>query len=72
LNEKVLNYQRIPTLEEYVLIAQNECEVTIQRRKDAWRSLTLGSMEQTLQLESIALELPLSEIYEGAVRSFAA
>jgi Uma2 family endonuclease len=65
-NEKAVNYRHIASLEEYVLIAQNRCEVTIQRRKDDWQSLTLGLLDETLQLESIELSLPLAKIYERA------
>lgn len=67
-NEKARNYRRIPTLQEYVLIAQSPCQVVIQRREEEWRSRTLDSVDQTLRLESIAMSLRLADIYEGALK----
>lgn len=65
-NEKALNYRRLESLEEYVLIAQNKCEVTILRRKEDWQSRTFASVDDALELESIALSLSLGEIYNRA------
>ena len=63
--EKALNYQKIVTLEEYVLIAQSHCEVTVQRRRGDWRPEVLNAGALTVELESVGLKLPLMQIYEG-------
>jgi len=63
--EKALNYRHIPTLEEYVLIAQRAPQVTIQRRSEQWASLILSSLEETAEFRSIDLSLPLKRVYEG-------
>jgi len=39
--EKFMNYRRIPTLEEYILIAQDTPEVTIHRRSTEWKPTVL-------------------------------
>lgn len=64
-NEKALNYQKIVTLEEYVLIAQTHCEVIVQRRRDGWRPVVLSADALTVELESVALEIPMAQIYES-------
>ena len=61
------NYRQIPTLEEYVLVAQRKAEVTICRRSDHWAPLILSSPEATADFRSIELSLPLGQIYEGAL-----
>jgi Uma2 family endonuclease len=65
--EKASNYRQIPALEEYVLIAQRVAEVTIYRRSEHWAPLILSSLEETAELRSIELLLPLKQIYEGAL-----
>jgi Uma2 family endonuclease len=63
-SEKALNYRRIPTLEEFVLIAQNRPHMQIQRRADGWQSTVVTSLDATAEFRSIALSLPLRQIYE--------
>lgn len=63
--EKAFNYRQIPALEEYVLVSQERCEVTIQRRSERWEGLVVTSPEGTVELRSVDLSLPLSEIYRG-------
>ncbi len=66
--EKLLNYRRIPALEEYILIAQAEPEVTLHRRSDRWRPVILRNAGVAAELRSLELFVPLSEIYAGALR----
>jgi Uma2 family endonuclease len=61
--EKALHYKQIPTLEEYVLVAQESCEVTVYRRTDSWGHATWCSPQDVAEFRSIGLSLPLSEIY---------
>jgi Uma2 family endonuclease len=63
--EKALHYRQIPTLEEYVLVAQESCEVTIYRRADSWQHTLWSSLQGVAEFKSIGLSLPLSEIYAG-------
>jgi len=65
--EKASNYRQIPTLEEYVLIAQRTAEVTIYRRSERWAPLILRTFDETAEFRSIELSLPLGRIYEGAL-----
>lgn len=64
--EKFLVYQRIPSLEEYVVVSQHpeRAEVTIFRRKDGWEpgelhrsgAFTLHPIGLTLTVEDLYLE----------------
>lgn len=63
-HEKRVNYGWIPTLEEYVIVAQENVEVTIFRRQDDWRPVVIGALDAVLELRSIGLTIPLVQIYD--------
>jgi len=61
--EKFLSYTQIETLEEYVLVAQNRCEITLFRRSTQWNPEVLTLPEQHLELKSLQFQMPLSAVY---------
>lgn len=63
--EKLLAYQRIPNLREYILISQDEIKVEVYRRHEGgrWWEQTLDR-EGELELESVGLKIDLNDIYE--------
>jgi Uma2 family endonuclease len=61
--EKRLNYLQVPSLQEYVLVAQDIPKVEVIRRRDAWTRQELYPGD-TLTLESIGLSLSLATIYQ--------
>ena len=63
--EKFFVYQKIPTFQEYVLVAQDKIAIEVYRKDPLghWRPETL-SKKDNLHLESLGLTLTLSEIYE--------
>jgi Uma2 family endonuclease len=63
--EKLLNYRRVPSVEEYVLIAQRSLEVIIFRRSDNWNPTVLTAPDDVLESRSVELSMSLEEIYEG-------
>ncbi len=63
--EKFSIYRTIPTLEEYVLVAQDQAEVTIYRRRMDWDGEVFTELDSEITLESVDLTLPLSTIYES-------
>jgi Uma2 family endonuclease len=65
--EKASNYRQIPTVEEFVLVAQRTAEVTIYRRSERWAPIILRSLEETAEFRSIELSLPLGQIYESVL-----
>jgi Uma2 family endonuclease len=61
---KWLNYQTIPSLKEYVLVAQDKMEVSVYRRAGQEWTLEIYSPGDTVDLTAIDLALPIERIYE--------
>ena len=63
--EKLLAYQKIPNLREYILISQDEIKVEVYRRDQGgrWWEQTL-EREGELELESVGLKIELNDVYE--------
>ena len=73
--EKFKDYQHLDSLEEYVLIAQDERRVECWRRlpreaaptsQEAWHSVVYQA-EDTVVLESIGLAIALADLYRGVM-----
>lgn len=57
-------YKAIPTFREYLLIEQDRVGVEQHRRAgDSWGLSTFESIDQTLVLESVPVELSLADMY---------
>ena len=65
--EKLINYRKIATLEEYALIAQKTSEVILHRRRDRWKPLILCDGAALAEFPSLALSLPVADIYAGVL-----
>lgn len=63
--EKFQAYTALPGLEEYVLVSQEEPQVTIFRRRTHWEPEHTFGLEATLHLESVDFTLPLRVLYEN-------
>jgi Uma2 family endonuclease len=63
--EKLLEYLRIETLEEYVLIAQDRQEITIFARANDWKAQIFSGAGTEARFDSVKLVLKLSAIYAG-------
>jgi Uma2 family endonuclease len=62
--EKLLCYQTLPSLQLYVLVAQNEPRVEIYRRHgNEWRYTVTRGLDATVVLEPIGVTLRLADIY---------
>ncbi len=63
--EKLFNYQKLESLQEYVMVSQSEQKVELYRKDSdgSWLVQCLGAGE-SLDLRSIDLAIALSEIYE--------
>ena len=62
--EKLFNYQKLESLQEYVMVSQTEIKVELYRRDpEGWlvQSLSIG---ESIQLQSIDLAIALADIYE--------
>ncbi len=62
--EKLFNYQKLASLQEYVMVSQSEIKVELYRcDPEGWLVQSLG-MGERLQLQSIDLAIALADIYE--------
>ena len=67
--EKLVAYQSIPSVKEYVLVSQDKVSVDIYRRhEDAWRLESL-SYGDTVILESVQYQTDAETLYEDVLSS---
>ncbi|PWQ95475.1 Uma2 family endonuclease [Leucothrix pacifica] len=67
LNEKLSSYTQIKSLLEYVVVSQDTPFVRVYRRRTNWQIEIFGA-EDNILLESIDLELPVTDIYRRVRR----
>lgn len=61
---KLQEYQKIPTLQEYVMIEQQTQRVEVISRLDGWQPHYYEAQESFV-LQSVGLNLSVAEVYEG-------
>ena len=63
--EKFAHYRQLPSLQEYILVAQDRVLVEHYRRQEKqWVLTDFRTLDEILPLPSIQCELPLQQIYE--------
>ncbi|WPD21228.1 MAG: Uma2 family endonuclease [Candidatus Electrothrix scaldis] len=62
--EKFMAYTSLPSLQEYILIAQDRQAVTVFRRKNKWKPELFQSGEEFFS-DCLECTLPLAEVYNG-------
>ena len=65
--EKLQNYRLIDSVEEYVLIAEDERRVIVYPRAERWRPRVYARLDAALDLHSIDLTIPMFELYANVV-----
>jgi Uma2 family endonuclease len=63
-SDKFYAYRKLPSLEEYVLVAQDEERVEVYRRTSGWELEVYGS-DDSFRLESVDAEIPVAGVYES-------
>jgi Uma2 family endonuclease len=64
---KLDSYQQIPSLKQYVLVAQEEIRVSVfERDGEDWRYRTVQGLDASLTFAVADATMSLAEIYEGA------
>jgi Uma2 family endonuclease len=63
-SDKFYAYRRLPSLEEYILVAQDEPRVEIYRRATGW-DLEIFGPGELFRLDSIGAEMAVDAVYEG-------
>lgn len=61
--EKFAHYQRLPSLEEYMLVAQHEPRIEVFRRREKTWVLSIYEAGEVVHLESLGLEFSLDAVY---------
>jgi Uma2 family endonuclease len=62
--EKLQNYRLINSVEEYVIIAQDEKRVIVYPRAERWKPRVYDTLDAAVELRSIDLTVPMIELYE--------
>jgi len=63
--EKLLRYQRLPSLRHYLLVAQDQPRIDhYQRADEVWRIESVVGLEAQLALDALGLTLDLATVYE--------
>jgi Uma2 family endonuclease len=64
---KFRQYQQLASVQEYVLVAQDEslCERYCRQADGSWSVVSFVGLEVTLELKSIPIRIPLAEIFTG-------
>jgi len=66
-DRKRRDLQDVEGVREIVEVYQAEAAVHVYRRADddAWMFTSIGGLDAVLRLESVGIELPLADIYQG-------
>jgi Uma2 family endonuclease len=62
--EKLVNYCRVPSLDEYVIVSQHRMELAIYRRSANWSQEIVSALEATVEFRSLDVTAPVAAIYE--------
>jgi len=63
--EKFAHYRQLTSLQEYILVAQDQIRVEHYRRQEKqWIFTDFEKQDEVLTLSSLQCELPLQDIYE--------
>jgi Uma2 family endonuclease len=64
---KFRNYQKIPSLIEYVLVAQDEplCDRYVRQADGSWALVSFVGLAATLAFTSVPARIPLADVYAG-------
>ena len=65
--EKLLAYQAIPSLQHYLIVAQDHCHIDLFYREKSgdWWIQTFESLEDVITLSCPECEVTVTDIYEG-------
>ncbi len=64
---KFRNYQQVPSLTEYVLVAQDEAVVErfVRQADGTWGYTSFVGLEAVLAFSSVPVQVPLADLYAG-------
>ena len=64
---KFRNYQQIPSLKEYILVAQDEavCDRFVRLADGSWALVSFVGLADTFAFTSVPVRVPLADVYTG-------
>jgi len=62
--EKLVNYCRVPSLEEYVIARQDRAELAVYRRGMSWSQELVSDPAATVEFRSLDVTVSLASVYE--------
>jgi len=64
---KYQHYQQLPSVQEYVLVAQDEplCERYVRQPNGSWTHVQHVGLDATLELAAVPVAVPLADVYAG-------
>jgi Uma2 family endonuclease len=64
---KYRHYQQLPSVQEYVLVAQDEalCEQFVRQADGSWTHVLSVGLDAALELKSVPVAVPLADVYAG-------
>ena len=64
---KFRNYKQIPSLIEYILVAQDEalCDRFVRQPDGSWGLVSFVELTATLEFTSVHARIPLADVYAG-------
>ncbi|MDX1962782.1 MAG: Uma2 family endonuclease [Pirellulales bacterium] len=67
--QKFIQYQRIATLCDYVLISQFEphCDHYVKTEHEGWKLRCIDGLDARIELSCVSCELPLRDLYDRVV-----
>jgi Uma2 family endonuclease len=65
--EKAMTYRRVVSIEEYVLLEQDEHKVIVHRRAENWKPQVYMGPQAVAEFRCISLSVPLAQIYAGTL-----
>jgi Uma2 family endonuclease len=65
--DKLEEYQGLPSLEQYVLVWQDQPLAVVHTRlgEDLWQQQILKGLDKEIGLPGLGARLPLAQVYEG-------
>lgn len=64
---KFRNYQRLDSLKEYLIVAQDEALVErfVRQADGSWALVAFEGLEATLAMTTVPVQIPMADIYSG-------
>jgi Uma2 family endonuclease len=59
-------YTTLPSLSQYIVVAQDAVEVIVFAREDNFEGRKIRSLQEEITLRSLGISLPIAEIYRGS------